>query len=294
MHEAGIDQAEGLRRVRAGRGVTVIAVTGGKGGVGKTVSAVNIGTALCQLGRRVMLLDADLGMANVDLILGLSAEFNLENVLDGQCDLEDVIVTAPSGLQVVPASSGSFSMANLGLAGQVGLIRAFSELVQPLDVLLIDTAAGLGESVLTFSEAAQRVIVVVCDEPASITDAYGLIKVLSRRKAGARVEIVASMAESASQGRALYEKLVRVSQRFLGVNPHYLGYVPQDDYLRRAVQQQTAVVSAYPSSPSARAYHKLAAEIDKWVGVNGIGGGLEFFVERLIGREALRQEDMFR
>jgi flagellar biosynthesis protein FlhG len=294
VHDLSTDQAEGLRRVRAGRGVTVVAITGGKGGVGKTISAVNIGTALCQLGRRVMLLDADLGMANVDLVLGLRAQFNLEHVIDGECELEDVILTAPSGLQVVPASSGSFSMANLGVASQVGLIRAFSDLIQPLDVLLIDTAAGIGESVLTFTEAAQRVVVLVCDEPASITDAYGLIKVLSRRKAAAQVEIIANMAESASQGRALYEKLVRVSQRFLGINPRYLGYVPRDDYLRRAVQQQTAVVSAYPSSPSARAFQKLATDINKWVGINGSSGGLEFFVERLIGPEAVRQEDMFR
>jgi flagellar biosynthesis protein FlhG len=241
-----------------------------------------------------MLLDADLGMANVDLMLGLRARFNLEHVIDGQCDLEDVILTAPGGLQVVPASSGSFSMANLGVASQAGLIHAFSELVQPLDVLLIDTAAGLGESVLTFTSAAQRVIVLVCDEPASITDAYGLIKVLSRRKAGAQVDIVANMTESASQGRELYAKLVRVSQRFLGIAPRYLGYVPQDDYLRRAVQKQMAVVQSYPSSPSARAFKKLAGEVDKWARIDGAGGGLEFFVERMIGAEALRQEDMFR
>ena len=110
MHELRVDQAEGLRRVQAGNGVSVIAVTGGKGGVGKTMTAVNLGTALCEMGRRVMLLDADLGMANVDLVLGLRAQFNLEHVIDGDCDLEDVVLTAPSGLQVVPASSGSFSM----------------------------------------------------------------------------------------------------------------------------------------------------------------------------------------
>lgn len=294
MRELSLDQAEGLRRVRSGNGVSVIAITGGKGGVGKTMTAVNLGTALCEMGRRVMLLDADLGMANVDLVLGLRAQFNLEHVIDGDCELEDVVLTAPSGLQVVPASSGSYSMANLGVAGQAGLIHAFSDLIQPLDVLLIDTAAGLSESVLTFSAAAQRVLVIVCDEPASITDAYGLIKVLSRRKPGAQVEIISNMAESASQGRELYEKLVRVSQRFLGVSPRYLGYVPRDAYLRKAVQKQVAVVQSFPSSPSARAFKKLAEDVDKRRGRSGLNGGLEFFVERLVGAEAARQEDMFR
>ncbi|MDH3419606.1 MAG: P-loop NTPase [Gammaproteobacteria bacterium] len=294
MRELSLDQAEGLRRARAGRGVSVIAVTGGKGGVGKTMTAVNLGTALCEMGRRVMLLDADLGMANVDLVLGLRAQFNLEHVIDGDCELEDVVLTAPSGLQVVPASSGSFSMANLGIASQVGLIHAFSDLIQPLDVLLIDTAAGLSESVLTFSGAAQRVLVLVCDEPASITDAYGLIKVLSRRKPNTQVDIISNMTESASQGRELYEKLVRVSQRFLGISPRYLGCVPRDEYLRKAVQQQVAVVQSYPSSPSARAFKKLAEDVDKWSGRNGLNGGLEFFVERLVGADAARQEDMFR
>ena len=137
-------------------------------------------------------------------------------------------------------------------------------------------------------------LVIVCDEPASITDAYGLIKVLSRRKPGAQVEIISNMTESASQGRELYEKLVRVSQRFLGVSPRYLGYVPRDDYLRKAVQQQVAVVQSYPSSQSARAFKKLAADVDKSSSRNRLNGGLEFFVERLVGAEAARQEDMFR
>jgi flagellar biosynthesis protein FlhG len=274
-------------------GVTVIAITGGKGGVGKTVAAVNIGTALCSLGRRVMLLDADLGMANVDLILGLRARFNLEHVIDGECTLDDVILTAPSGLQVVPASSGNFSMANLGIASQVGLIRAFSELVRPLDMLLIDTAAGINESVLTFCGAAQRVMVVVCDEPASITDAYGLIKVLSRRENCPRIEILCNMTQSVTQGRELHGKLTRVTQRFLGISPHYLGCVPQDDYLRRAVQQQTTVVQAFPNSLSARSFNKLAGEMDKWPHPSRTTGGLEFFVERIIGAEAVRQTELF-
>jgi flagellar biosynthesis protein FlhG len=290
MAEFGLDQAAGLRRLSAPQPVKVIAVTGGKGGVGKSNVAINLGTALCQLGRRVMVLDADLGLANVDVLLGLRARFNLEHVIDGTCALQDVILTARSGLHIVPASSGNLSMATLDRAGQAGLIHAFSELFEPLDVLLIDTAAGLSESVLTFSEAAQQVVVVVCDEPASLTDAYGLIKVLRRRQADCRIQVITNMTESAGHGRALYEKLARVSHRFLGVSPGYFGNISYDEHLRRAVQRQSAVIEAYPSSRSAREFKKLAVAADNWKATNGARGGLEFFVERLVGTKAPDQE----
>ena len=172
------DQASGLRRMGGLQPVKVVAITGGKGGVGKTLVAVNLGAALARAGCGAMLLDADLGLANVDVLLGLHARLNLEHVVNGECALDDVILTATSGLKVVPASSGSMAMASLGRAQHAGLVNAFSQLFEPLDVLLIDTAAGVGDGVVTFSEAAQRVVVVVCDEPASLTDAYGLIKVL--------------------------------------------------------------------------------------------------------------------
>jgi len=291
MAEFGLDQAAGLRRLSAPQPVKVIAVTGGKGGVGKSNVAINLGTALRHLGRDVMVLDADLGLANVDILLGLRARFNLEHVIDGECALEDIIVTAPSGLHVVPASSGSFSMANLNRSGQAGLIHAFSELFEPLDVLLIDTAAGLSESVMTFTGAAQRVVVVVCDEPASLTDAYGLIKVLSRRQPDCCLEVITNMTESVAHGRALYEKLARVSHRFLGLSPSYLGNIPYDESLRRAVQRQSPVIEAYPQSPAARQFKKLALVADNWKATHGARGGLEFFVERLVGRKSPSQED---
>jgi flagellar biosynthesis protein FlhG len=282
MRESTIDQAAGLRRLGTPQPVNVIAITGGKGGVGKTVVAVNLGAALAAQGRSTMLLDADLGLANVDVLLGLNARLNLEHVVNGECALDDVIVTAPCGLRVVPAASGSVSMATLGRAQHAGLVHAFSRLLEPLDVLLVDTAAGVGEAVVTFSEAAQRVVVVVCDEPASLTDAYGLIKVLARRQSGCRFEIVANMVDNAAQGRALYEKLLRVCDRFLGVTPSYFGYIPYDEYLRRAIRGQTTVVEAFPSSPSARELARLAAAAAGWSPKSGARGGIEFFMERML------------
>jgi flagellar biosynthesis protein FlhG len=282
MHDGHFDQAAGLRRLSAPRGAKVIAITGGKGGVGKTLTAVNLGAALARIGRNTMLLDADFGLANVDVLLGMKARLNLEHVVTGQCGLEDVVLTASSGLRVVPASSGSISMATLSRAQHAGLIGAFSQLMEPLDVLLVDTAAGLGDGVITLSEAAQRVVVLVCDEPASLTDAYGLIKVLSRRQSSCRFEIVANMVESPSHGRELYEKLLRVCDRFLGITPTYFGYIPSDDYLRQAIRRQATVVEAFPSSPSARAFQRLAQVVDGWAPVARARGGVEFFMERLV------------
>lgn len=282
MPEAISDQAATLRRLRAQRSAKVVAVTGGKGGVGKTLTAVNLGAALAALGRNTMLLDADFGLANVDVLLGMKARLNLEHVIAGQCALEDVIQTASSGLRVVPATSGSVSMASLGRAQHAGLISAFSELVEPLDVLLVDTAAGVSDGVVTFSEAAQRIVVLVCDEPASLTDAYGLIKAISRRQRGSRFEIVANRVESAAEGRELHEKLMRVCHRFLGITPAYLGYVPEDDYVRQAIRRQTTVIEAFPSSPAARAFQRLARAVDAWEAPTHARGGVEFFMERLV------------
>jgi len=176
--------------------VQVIAVTGGKGGVGKTNVSVNLALALADLGRRVMLMDADLGLANVDVLLGLSAKRTLEDVISGECELRDVLLQGPGGIRIVPAASGIQSMVQLSPMQHAGLIQAFSDISDNLDVLIIDTAAGIGDGVVSFVRAAQEVLVVVCDEPTSITDAYALIKLLNRDHGMNRFRVLANMATS--------------------------------------------------------------------------------------------------
>ncbi len=276
-------QAAALQELNASRPVKVIAVTGGKGGVGKTTVSANLAVSIAAQGREVMLLDADLGMANVDVLLGVHARYHLGHVLRGECAIEDVIVTGPHGLQIVPAASGIKQMANLSAAEHAGIIRAFSDLYHNVDVLVVDTAAGLHESVLTFSQAAHHVLVVVCDEPASITDAYALIKVLSREHGVQRFQILANHTRRSGEGPQLYQKILRVCDRFLNVSLEFAGSVPYDDYLRRAVQRQAAVVDAYPSSISSTALKNLAVKADKWTVPQGARGHLEFFVERMVG-----------
>ena len=276
------DQAAGLRQMANPKPVRVIAVASGKGGVGKTNVSVNLAVAMAATGQKVMLMDADLAMANVDVLLGLRPEGNLSHVIDGKLTLEEVLVEGPEGLLIVPASSGVSRLAQLTPMEHAGLIRAFSELSVPLDTLIVDTAAGVSDSVVSFTHAAQEVIVVVCDEPASITDAYALIKVLSREHGVNRFQILANMAASDDEGRNLYRKIATVCDRYLDVNLHFLGTIPQDEYLRKAVQKQAPVVQAYPGSRAAKAFRQVAGKADKWPVPSGTSGKLEFFVERLI------------
>lgn len=265
-----------------GRPVKVIAVTGGKGGVGKTTVTANLAVALAERGRRVLVLDADLGLANIDVLLGLQPRFNLSHVLTGERTLDEVIVEGPGGIRVVPASSGVRQMANLGTLEHAGLIRAFSELSHDIDVMLVDTSAGIHDSVLTFARAAQHVLVVVCDEPASLTDAYALIKVLSRDQNVRRFRVLANQTRTLGEGRELYQKLVRVCDRFLDVTLEYAGAIPHDEFVRRAIQRQTAVVETYPGCVATQGFKNLAAKADTWAAPEGARGHLEFFVERLV------------
>ena len=244
MLEASFDQAHGLRGLHGARPVQVIAITGGKGGVGKTNVAVNLGVALAQRGQRTMLLDADLSLANVDVLLGLQPRQTLAQVLAGECELEDVIVAGPAGLLVVPAASGVAGMADLPPSAYGGLINAFGQLSADLDVLLVDTAAGVSEGVMSFARAAQEVLVVVCDEPASMADAYALIKLLSRQHGVSRFRVLANMVRRSRDGRELFAKLLSVCDQYLDVVLEFAGVVPFDDYLRKAVQRRQPLLEA--------------------------------------------------
>ncbi len=282
MVEAGADQAQTLRAMRELRPVQVLAVTSGKGGVGKTNVSVNLATALARTGQQVMLMDADMAMANVDVLLGIHPKLNLSHVIDGTHSLQEVIVEGPGGIHVIPASSGVKKMAELGPRENAGLIHAFSELTMPLDTLIIDTAAGIADSVISFARAAREVLVVVCDEPASLTDAYAMIKVLSREHGVERFHVIANMTHTPDEGRKLFMKLASVCDRFLDVTLNFLGAVPFDEYLRKAVQRQQPVVDAYNASRAAQAFMQMAERVAKWPRPSGPDGRLEFFIERLV------------
>ncbi len=277
-----MDQAQGIRQMKNNKPVRVIAVTSGKGGVGKSNITVNLAVALANDDQKVLVMDADLGLANIDVLLGLNPDYNLSHVINGECMLEDTIVEGPAGINIIPASSGTRNMADLTPAENAGIIQSFSELTTPVDTLLIDTAAGLSDSVVSYVRAAREVIVVVCDEPASITDAYAMIKVMNRDFGVQRFHVLANMARSIQQGRELYIKLSRVADQYLDVTLDFLGSVPYDDYLMKAVQKQKCVIETYPRSPASMAFRKIAKKTQSWPMPKTMEGHLEFFIERLI------------
>ncbi|RUM90341.1 MAG: MinD/ParA family protein [Thiomicrospira sp.] len=288
------DQAAGLRAMQTNKNgeskvkperkkkpVRVIAVASGKGGVGKTNVSVNLGVSLSKMGNRVLLMDADMGLANVDIMLGLQTKYNLSHVLDGEKTLREVMVDAPGGLKIIPAASGVKRMAQLTPMENAGIINAFSELDGILDVLIIDTAAGIADSVVSFCRASQEVVVVVTDEPASMTDAYALIKVLSREYKLNNFKLLANMARSEKHGRMLYDKFSQVCEQFLDVTIDYLGTIPFDHDLREAIQKQSPVTIGKPMSESAKAFREVAQKIEDWPIPSGVTGYLQFFVESL-------------
>ena len=277
-----IDQASGLRKMQNPQYIKVIAVSGGKGGVGKTNVSLNTAISLAKLGKRVLVLDADLGLANVDVMLGLRVKRNLSHVLSGECELDDIIIQGPAGINIIPATSGTQSMVDLTPAEHAGLIRAFSDMKTKFDILIVDTAAGISDMVLSFCRASQDVLLVVCDEPTSITDCYALMKLLSRDHGLFKFKVVANMVRTPNEGKNLFAKLAKVTDRFLDVTLELVAVIPYDENIRKSVRKQQAIVEAYPNSPASIGLKALAKNIVSWPVPKQASGHLEFFIEQLL------------
>lgn len=279
------DQASGLRNLTRTKPVKVIAVTAGKGGVGKSNVSVNLAVALAQRNKNVMLLDADLGLANIDIMLGLHTKYNLSHVIQGICHLSDIILQGPCGIKVIPAASGTEFMTQLSPVEHAGIIDSFNELTEDLDYMIIDTAAGISDTVLSFTRSSQELIVVVCDEPTSLTDAYALIKVMSKRYEWTHFHILANMVRSLKDGRELFNKLFKVSEQFLDVHLDYLGAIPFDEHVHMAVKKQKPVLMAYPDADASECLREIATGVSNWPFKPSLGGNTSFFLERLVAGE---------
>lgn len=236
----------------------VIAVTSGKGGVGKTSVVANLGTLLARRGLKITLLDADFGLANLDILLNLSPPKNLGHLLRGEAAAAEVIVDAGRGLKVIPGASGIAALADLERSEREALLGALAPLTAAADVVFVDTSAGIGRNVVELCAASSEVLLVTNPEPTSITDAYGLVKVLLAQRPECPVRVLVNSVSGAREGRSVYFKLDQVVSRFLGRRLSYLGHVERDEHFGRATQRQLPLVTSYPRSVGARCLEAVA------------------------------------
>jgi flagellar biosynthesis protein FlhG len=260
----------------------IVAVTSGKGGVGKTNLVVNLAVALADAGMRVTILDADLGLANVDVLLGLTARHNLHHVINGTLSLADIILRGPHGVEVIPGASGLRDIADMKESTRNRFIESISDAVRDRDLLLIDTAAGVTRNVLDFVLAAQEVILLTVPEPTAMTDAYAMIKLISRSNPDAAVRVVVNLAPGRQEAESAVEQLNLLSRRFLNFSVDPLGYVPHDQSVVKAVRKRQPFVLAYPYSPASTAVTSIAANLRGLPAPSGYEPGVALFIRRLL------------
>jgi len=240
----------------------IIAITSGKGGVGKSSIAVNLGITLARYGRRVCILDADTGLANVNILLGLRPGKSLEHVLSGECPIEDIIMEGPHGLRVIPGASGISECVNLDPTRQRRLVNELARIEKDFDYLLLDTAAGISETTLDFLSAAQQVLLVITPEPTSLTDAFSLLK-LALRRHPVECQVVVNMAVNFNEARNVFQRFEGAIRKYLDVDVNFLGFIQRDESMRSAVALQHPVALFPEGDPSGRPFQRLADALEE-------------------------------
>jgi flagellar biosynthesis protein FlhG len=267
------------KRLEAAR---VMSVTSGKGGVGKTVCVANLALVMARQGYRVLVIDADLGLANIDLYFGLSPRFNLNHFFAGEKPLEEILVGAPEGITVLPAGSGVQQYTHLQAAQKLSLMEGLDLLHDRFDVVLIDTEAGISENVTYFNVAAQEIIVVTTPEPTAISDAYALMKLLSTRFHEKRFKLIVNSVTSENEALDVYQKLTLVSSRFIDISIDFLGAIPLDKRFTESVRRQKTLIELYPKAKSSLAFADLVENMELGSGKHTLKGSQQFFWKRLL------------
>ena len=297
-----MDQADGLREMVSNKGnnmnggnmvrkgssesplTRVISVTSGKGGVRKTNIVGNLSIALRRLGKRVLILDGDLGLANIDIIFGLNPVYNIKHVINGEKDLSEVIVEGPEEICIIPSGSGLYELVHLTNGQKLNLLNEFDRLNEDFDILLIDTGAGISSNIIYFNLAAQERIVVATCEPSSITDAYALMKVMFTQHGTRRFKLLVNMVSHEKEARSVYENLSNAIVRFLkDVSLEYIGFIPNDNNFQKAVRQQSAVLQCYPESESSKGFCEIAQRLLASSANASCDGNIKFFWRKLMG-----------
>lgn len=257
------DQAQNLRNfvLKTRKHAHVITVTSGKGGVGKTNTSVNLAIALAAHKKRVTLIDADLGLANVEVLLGLNSLYNLQHVINGEKSMSQILVQGPGGIHVVPGSSGIAKLADLDTVARQNVLRGLSELQEEFDFIIIDTMAGIGQNVVAFASAADEVLLVCTPEPSSQLDAYAMLKTILQVREDAVIRLVVNMAVNVQQANAVAAKLGGISQRFLGRSLACIGHIPRDPHVSHGVMQMKPFILQFEDAPATKAIQEIAARI---------------------------------
>lgn len=241
--------------------MSIVSITGGKGGVGKSSVAVNLALGLSSLGGRILLLDGDLGMANADQLLGIHVSSTLWDVVQGYIELEEAIAETPWGISLLPACSGRQEMANLDEISRASILKQVMELREMYDFVIIDTAAGIGEVSINFASVGDLVLAVATPDPTSVRDVFAIMKVLSKEKGVKRISLVTNMVSSQAEGVDLFRRISSVAGRFLPLTLGLGGIIMRDPNVRRAVRERLPLVSAYPESIASKQFAKLASHV---------------------------------
>ena len=261
----------------------VITVASGKGGVGKTNVVVNLAIACQRLGQQVLIFDADLGLANIDIIFGLDPKYTIEEMISGEMDLSQIIVQGPENVSIIPASSGVQELTHLTEGQKIHLLNEFDSLNSRFDILLIDTGAGVSSNVIYFNMAAEERIIVVTPEPTSVTDAYALIKILFNQHGVKKFSLLMNMVSGEKEAKSVYDNLTKVVARFMrGISIDYAGYIPRDPFLQKAVTRRKPVLTAYPNAESSRGFHRMARTLIDQSSRTPSDGNIKFFWKRLM------------
>lgn len=284
-----MDQAATLRNAPdgvvpeiEGPATKVIAVSSGKGGVGKTNSVVNLAVAFAEMGKKVLLMDADLGLGNIDVLLGIAPRRNLGDLINGTMGLEEVLVDGPAGVKILPAASGVHELTELTSEQRLALTDHLESMKLDIDIMIIDTGAGISSNVLFFNVAAQEIVVVVSPEPTSLTDAYALMKVLLKKHGEKKFSLIVNTARTKKEGLEVYRKISLAADRFLGISIDYLGCVLKDDQVPKAVVEQRAVMDIFPDSRASECFREIARELSIRPAAKGIKGGLQLFWRKVL------------
>jgi flagellar biosynthesis protein FlhG len=268
------------------QGIRVISVTSGKGGVGKSNVVSNLAIALSTQGKQVLVIDADLGLGNLDVLLGLSPVYNMNHVLSGEKSISEIIIEGPAGIKVIPAGSGVQEFTSLSQHDKIRLLDELDILEEQFDIMIVDTEAGISENVTYFTVAAQEIIVVVSPEPTSITDVYALIKLLATRYSEHHFKVLVNMAKDSEDALEVFRKLANVAGRFLDISLDYLGCVVKDEKVVEAVKRQKAVYELFPDSEAATCFTTLARRVIENTRQTRLKGNIQFFFRRFLDNPA--------